>query len=95
MILAVSKRLHYGRFLMARWLVRRVVGPLHRRLQQVVAESGKAANEQQDIARLRMEVCKRCPLYAAPFCDREQGGCGCYMPAKVQKAEAKCPKGRW
>lgn len=96
MILAITKRWHLWRHRAASWLLYKVVTPLARRLDASMRRDGQKANDQHDKARLRMEVCKRCPLLTeAQFCDRSKGGCGCYMPAKVQVGVAKCPQGRW
>ena len=44
----------------------------------------------------RWAVCLACPLLtASQQCDKEQGGCNCYMPGKVRLSSATCPKGRW
>ena len=95
MILAVSKRWNLYRYLVARWLLQRVAR-IAARLDAIARTSGVAANDQHDKARLRLEVCKRCPVLTDKgFCSREKGGCGCYMPAKVQKPSATCPQGRW
>lgn len=96
MILAVSKRWHLWRYRLAAWALARMVRPMWRKLDAIVRSDMAAANEQNDKARLRFEVCTRCPLLTKrAFCSRELGGCGCYMPAKVQKPDAKCPQGRW
>lgn len=72
------------------------VVPLWTWLNAMTKLDAKAANDQHDKARLRLEICKRCPLYTkAGFCDAKQGGCGCFMPIKAQLSDAKCPQGRW
>ena len=96
MILAIIKRWHLWRYRAAKWLLGRVIAPAWARLDAIIKADAMAANDQHDKARLRMEVCKRCPLLTkAGFCDAKQGGCGCFMPAKVQLPDAKCPKDRW
>lgn len=95
MILAVSKRWHLWRHHVARWLLARVVDPASTWLYDVVKSSAALANDQHDKARLRLEICKRCPVFDAGWCRRDRGGCGCKMPVKVQIPEATCPQGRW
>lgn len=92
MILALSKRWHFWRHRFAKWALRSVIAPVTTRLDAWVAASTTQANEQHDKARLRMEVCKRCPLLSpAGRCE----SCGCYMPVKTQLTAARCPQGRW
>lgn len=44
----------------------------------------------------RWTICLSCPLLTTTQqCDKEQGGCNCYMPGKVRLSSATCPKGRW
>lgn len=93
MILAISKRWHVWRYRAARWLLARVVGPAWERLNDVVKNAAQEANEQHDKARLRLEICKRCPMYDHVL--KRCRECGCFMPAKVQLPKAKCPQGRW
>lgn len=92
MILAVSKRWHLWRHRFSKWALRKVVAPISARLEGWSSNSAVQANEQHDKARLRMEVCKRCPMFTqAATCS----ACGCFMPAKTQLTAAKCPHGRW
>lgn len=90
-MLFVTKRLHLLRHRVARWLLLRFVPMLDRWSRT----SGALANEQNDKARMRLEVCKRCPVFTNGWCARDKGGCGCYMPTKVQFEKAVCPQGRW
>jgi len=90
-LLFVSKRWHLWRYRAARWLLQRLT-PLQSRLSTVVHTSGKEANALNDKARMRLEVCKRCPAFTSlQTCNK----CGCFMPAKVQLAGATCPQKRW
>jgi len=91
-ILAFSKRWHLWRHRFAKWALRAAVMPAAMRLNAWVTASASLANEQYDKARLRMEVCRRCPLLSA---SGTCSACGCYMHAKTQLAAAKCPHGRW
>lgn len=93
MILAVSKRWHLWRHRAAKWLLQRVVVPAWTRLDAIVRQAGAEANDQHDKARLRLEVCKRCPAFDARL--HRCKDCGCFMPAKVQIAGANCPQKRW
>ena len=79
----------------ARWLRTRVVLPLYVVLQRYESGSMAQLRKDHDLARMRLAVCKRCPLYDNGFCSRAKGGCGCYMPVKAHIAQATCPKGRW
>lgn len=93
MILAVTKRWHLWRFRAAKWMLERVVLKVWGYLDRVVKEASKDANDQHDKARLRLEVCKRCPAFNHKT--MRCNDCGCFMPAKVQLNGAKCPQGRW
>lgn len=94
-LLFLAKRWHLWRHRFARWALARVVGPLAQRLTRMAGSSGTEANALNDKARMRLEVCKRCPVFENGWCARDKGGCGCYMPAKVQYDEATCPQKRW
>lgn len=93
MILAVSKRWHLWRYRVAKWLLGRVVVPTWTKLNAIIKQDAQKANDQHDKARLRMEICKRCPMFDATL--KRCKDCGCFMPAKVQLPDAKCPQGRW
>jgi len=91
-LLFLAKRWHLWRHRFAKWLLVRAVNPLALRLGMIVRESGTEANAMHDKARMRLEVCKRCPLFSAmSTCS----ACNCYMPAKVQIDHATCPQKRW
>ena len=91
-LLFVSKRWHLWRYRAAKWLLSEVVIPMWTRLDKIVKAAGTAANAQHDKARMRLEVCKRCPLFSElSTCN----ACNCYMPAKVQIDTATCPQKRW
>lgn len=94
-LLFLAKRWHLWRHRFAKWALARVVNPLALRLTGMAGTSGTEANKLHSKAHLRMEVCKRCPVFNAGWCDRSKGGCGCYMPAKVQIDSAICPQKRW
>lgn len=79
----------------ARWLRERLALPLVSWLLDYERRSGAQVKADFDLGRIRLSVCARCPLYRNGFCDRSQGGCGCYMPVKAHIAQATCPKGRW
>jgi hypothetical protein len=93
MILAITKRWHWWTHRAAGWMLRHVLLPLVKRLEDVARSSGNLANQQHDKARLRMEICKRCPAFDATL--RRCRDCGCFMPAKTQLPAARCPQGRW
>ena len=93
MILAVTKRWHLWRYHFARWALARVVVPVWTRLDVIVKQAAGKANDQHDKARLRMEICKRCPAFDATLMRCRD--CGCFMPAKTQIEKAECPQGRW
>lgn len=76
----------------ARWLLNKAVLPLATYLNKVALAASKQAKDQHDKARLRLDICKRCPAYTKFNTCKE---CGCYMPAKVQLKGATCPQGRW
>lgn len=88
-MLFLTKRFHLWRHRLARWLLLRLVPMLDR----MARTSGAIANEQHDKARLRLEVCKRCPAFDAKL--QRCRDCGCFMPAKVQLDKATCPQARW
>lgn len=94
-LLFLAKRWHLWRHRFARWALVRMVNPLALRLGRVMRESGSEANALNDKARMRLEVCKRCPLFDDGWCSKPRGGCGCYMPGKVQNDHATCPQSRW
>jgi len=91
-MLAITKRWHVARFRFAKWALAKVVIPIWTKLDAVVKAAATAANDQHDKARMRLEVCKRCPAFTSLNRCKE---CGCFMPAKVQLPNAKCPQGRW
>ena len=93
-LLFLAKRWHLWRHRLARWSLARV-NRLARRLDGMARTSGVQANLLNDKARMRLEVCKRCPAFNNSWCDREKGGCGCWLPAKVQDDKAACPQARW
>lgn len=93
MILFISKRWHIWRYRVAKWALSKIVVPLWTWLDGVMKAGGAKANDQHDKARMRLEVCKRCPAFN-PTTQRCKD-CGCFMPAKVQIEKAKCPQGRW
>lgn len=58
------------------------------------------------VARRRLQVCLTCPTFSpkSRTCQRRLGGCGCFLPEKVQWATLRgptgitqnaCPKGKW
>ena len=94
-LLFLAKRWHLWRHRFAKWLLVRAVNPLALRLGTIVRESGTEANALHDKARMRYEVCLRCPL-RNPDTDRCSGQtCGCPMRRLVQLDTATCPQKRW
>lgn len=93
MILAFSRRWHLWRYLAVTWLLEKVLAPAVAKLSEIARSAGTSANDQHDRARMRLEVCKRCPAFDAKM--KRCRDCGCFMPAKVQLRNAKCPQGRW
>ena len=93
MILAVTKRWHLWRYRAAKWALARMVMPAWKYLDAVVKAAAGQANDQHDKARLRLEICKRCPAFDPKL--HRCRDCGCFMPAKTQLDGAKCPQGRW
>jgi len=88
----VTQRLAKLRIYVAKWLLAKLVLPLASWLTQLIRTSGQDVREQHDKARMRLDVCKRCPAYTKFNTCKE---CGCYMPAKVQLKSTTCPQGRW
>lgn len=45
----------------------------------------------------RMATCRECPsgLYRDGFCAFSEGGCGCFVQAKVRVESESCPMGHW
>ena len=93
MILAISKRWHRLVFRVAKWLQGAILSPLWLRLNKITDEQKRMAQEQVDLARLRLDICRRCPMYDHRLLRCKK--CGCFMPAKVQIKNAKCPLGKW
>lgn len=94
-LLFLAKRWHLWRHRFAKWALQRIVNPLGLRLGRMVRESGVQANVLNDKARMRYEVCKRCPLFNEGWCDKTRGGCGCWLLGKVQIDGESCPQKRW
>lgn len=81
---------------LARALRLRVLVPAMHALSRIEAESSAQARAARDLAKMRHDICSTCPLLTkSRTCDRRRGGCGCFMPVKVQLKNAKCPQGRW
>lgn len=91
-MMAVTARWAKLKVVCARWALAKFAMPVSLWLNNVIRESASDLKEQHDKARLRLEVCKRCPAYTKFNTCRE---CGCFMPAKVQIKNATCPQGRW
>ena len=72
-----------------------VLLPLSAWLYAKEAKGAASVAHDHDLARVRLAICARCPLFNRGVCDRSKGGCGCYMPIKARFAQATCPKGRW
>lgn len=45
----------------------------------------------------RRATCLACPsgMYVNGKCDRQRGGCGCWLQAKWRVAGERCPMGHW
>jgi hypothetical protein len=58
-----------------------------------------AFTPKSEMSEQRMSICRSCPfgLYETEsgLCNKEKGGCGCYMPGKVKLDNEHCPKGLW
>lgn len=48
-----------------------------------------------NLAEQRATICSECPINVKNFCSKKEGGCGCYIPAKVSSPTSSCPKGKW
>lgn len=79
----------------ARWIRLNIVMPGLAKLIAFETRGANNANRALDLSRLRLDICKRCPLFNNGFCDARKGGCGCYMPIKARFEGAKCPQKRW
>ena len=71
-----------------------------------VANSIFKREDVEEIAKQRMNVCRRCSLYddkgtgcmvggTEPCCDETKGGCGCSLNLKTRALSSSCPKGNW
>jgi len=60
-----------------------------------------ATGQQGDISQERMKICRTCDVGKGAgkkfnnWCNKDNGGCGCYLPAKTRVTKEKCPKGKW
>lgn len=62
------------------------------KLDTIRERAGSGLNAYASLPHARLATCQACPLYQA---NNRCADCGCYMPAKVQLLNAKCPKGKW
>lgn len=54
--------------------------------------------EDKNIERIaipRISICSTCLTRTDGWCDKQKGGCGCFIEAKARCIECKCPKGLW
>lgn len=45
----------------------------------------------------RMVICRGCPsgCFDNNWCNKDKGGCGCFLPAKTSLPNESCPLGFW
>lgn len=53
------------------------------------------SEEKKKIGLERLEICNTCPIRTSFYCDKDKGGCGCNVAAKVVSISGKCPKDKW
>ena len=58
------------------------------------SELGIDAADEATMAK-RKETCLGCPIYDFGVCVEEDGGCGCFVAAKIKLKGEECPKGKW
>ena len=51
--------------------------------------------EIEALAEQRLSICFGCKTRTEDTCDRNKGGCGCFLPAKIRSKTSACPKGYW
>ena len=49
----------------------------------------------EDHVKARQQICESCPIYDFGLCNKDKGGCGCVLYAKIRVEKEKCPKGKW
>jgi len=49
----------------------------------------------EGIANTRLKICFECPVRTGNKCDKNKGGCGCYLAAKARSPTSQCPKSKW
>ena len=49
----------------------------------------------EDHVKARQRICESCPIYDFGICNKDRGGCGCVLYAKIRVEKEKCPKGKW
>ena len=49
----------------------------------------------EDHVKVRQQICESCPIYDFGICNKDTGGCGCVLYAKIRVEKEKCPKGKW
>ena len=49
----------------------------------------------EDHVKARQRICESCPIYDFGICNKDKGGCGCVLYAKIRVEKEKCPKGKW
>jgi hypothetical protein len=60
-----------------------------------------AVGNQEELSKERIDICKTCDISKGAgqifnnWCNGDNGGCGCYLPAKTRVPNEKCPKGKW
>jgi len=54
------------------------------------------SGENKDMKETRLKACSLCPISnKSTWCRKENGGCGCYLPAKASEHSNECPEGVW
>jgi len=62
--------------------------------QLLKAELGVDAADEATME-TRKALCLECPTYDFGVCIEEEGGCGCFVAAKIKLEGEECPKGKW
>ncbi len=91
-MLWIKIKLNRYRARVARYLLNSTLPKVVSILLKQISRDDKAFAKQNDLARLRMSVCRQCQFFKkSQTCSL----CYCYMPAKTQMESASCPKGKW
>ncbi len=53
-------------------------------------------NKNYNLMKERLAICEGCPVRGnTEWCKRDNGGCGCFLPAFTRNSNSKCIKGKW